>query len=179
MNDRRHTRATGTQKPAIHLKIVGPSLQLIMLRPPVITIKIQELTYEPLKKSPCSKWTEQRDDFLLRTKYENKIQSQIGLHQKTMKTKTNLPCPDSWGWLICQWTICTLVNNLILIFFSRNMIPINIPEKKRHTTSVSVKMQKLAKKRRYLCSICCEVNKWTCDRSNPVIRPSYTTLSAW
>ena len=37
---------------------------------------------------------------------------------------------SSWGWFICQWTVCTLINNLILIIFSRNRIPINSREKK-------------------------------------------------
>ena len=38
----------------------------------------------------------------------------------------------SWGRFTCQWTVCTLINNLILILFSRNMIPINIPEEKKN-----------------------------------------------
>ena len=35
----------------------------------------------------------------------------------------------SWALFICQWTVCTLINHLILIIFSRNMMSINIPEK--------------------------------------------------
>ena len=36
----------------------------------------------------------------------------------------------SLGWVICQWTVCTLINSLILILFFKKYDPIKYPRKK-------------------------------------------------
>ena len=52
------------------------------------------------------------------------------IEKKIPLTPSLLKCYLSLGWVICQWTVCTLFNNLFLTLFFKKYDPNKYPRKK-------------------------------------------------